>query len=82
MVAFVPAGTPAVQLPAVNQLESIAPVQLVWARVDTVDAESNAITAVVVSKCARINALAKHAPAKTHWYNGESVIRHNCGEQQ
>src|SRR5262245_23835909 len=50
MVALVPAGTPAVQLPALNQLESIAPVQLVWARVDTVDAESNAITAVVASK--------------------------------
>src|SRR5262245_20408524 len=56
MVAFVPAGTPAVQLPALNQLESIAPVQLVWARVDTVDAEINAITAVVVSKCMRIDA--------------------------
>ena len=55
MVAFVPAGTPALQLPALNQSEFIAPVQLVWARVATVDAESNAITAVVVRKCARIS---------------------------
>jgi hypothetical protein len=56
MFAFVPGvGTPAVQLPGLNQSEDIAPVQLVWARVDTVDAESNAITAVVVSKCVRIS---------------------------
>jgi hypothetical protein len=34
----------------------VVPVQLVWARVATVDAESNAITAVVVSKCVRIDA--------------------------
>jgi hypothetical protein len=29
---------------------------LVWARVDTVDAENNANTAVVVSKCVRMDA--------------------------
>src|SRR5262249_61180903 len=57
-IALVPSvGTPAVQLPAINQSEDVAPVQLVvWARVATVDAESNAITAVVVSKCVRIDA--------------------------
>jgi hypothetical protein len=56
MVAFIPVGRPPLQLLALNQLEDIAPVQLVWARVDTVDAEINAITAVVVSKCVRIDA--------------------------
>src|SRR5262249_59758162 len=55
MVALVTAvGTPPVQLGALNQSEDISPVQLVWARVDTVDAASNANTAVVVSKCVRI----------------------------
>jgi hypothetical protein len=52
-------GTPAFQLAAVNQSDEDPPFQLVWARVDTVDAESNAITAVVVSKCVRIDAPAK-----------------------
>src|SRR5262249_41871898 len=56
MVALVPVGTPAVQFAAVNQSEDVSPVQLVCARVDTMDAESNAITAVVVSKCVRIDA--------------------------
>jgi hypothetical protein len=52
MNAAVPiVGTPPVLLPALNQLLSIVPVQLVWARVD----ESNANTAVVVRKCARIS---------------------------
>jgi hypothetical protein len=56
MNAVVPiVGTPPLQLPAVNQSEDIAPVQKVWARVDTVDAESNAITAVVANKCVRIS---------------------------
>ena len=55
MIALAPkVGTPPLQLPALNQLLSIVPVQKVWARVDTVDAESNAITAVVVSRYARI----------------------------
>ena len=40
MLALVPAvGTPAFQLPAVNQSEETAPVQFVWARVDDVDCE-------------------------------------------
>src|SRR5262245_44179481 len=53
-------GTPAVQLPAINQFSDIAPVQLVvWARVDTVETESNAITAVVVSKASLL--LFEHA---------------------
>jgi hypothetical protein len=37
-------------------LPATVPVQLVWARVATVLAESNAITAVVVRKCLRIDA--------------------------
>src|SRR5262245_2766500 len=44
MVAAVPSvGTPALQFVAVNQSLDVVPVQLVWARVATVDAESNAI---------------------------------------
>ena len=38
-------GTPAFQLPAVNQSEETAPVQSVWACVETVDATKSAIAA-------------------------------------
>jgi hypothetical protein len=48
MFALVAAvGTPAFQLPAANQSEEIAPVQLVWACVDTVDAASSASVIIV-----------------------------------
>jgi hypothetical protein len=44
MLALVAAaGTPAFQLPAVNQSEETVPVQLVWACVETVDAATSAI---------------------------------------
>ena len=38
-------GTPAFQLPAANQSEDTAPVQLVWACVETVDTATSAIAA-------------------------------------
>src|SRR5262249_22050607 len=50
-----PIGTPAVQLPGVNQSEEIAPVQKVCARVDDVAASNAAATTVVANKCARIS---------------------------
>src|SRR5262249_50906479 len=50
-----PVGTPAVQLPAVNQSEEIAPVQTVCARVDDVAASNAAATTVVANKCLRIS---------------------------
>ena len=51
MFALVAAvGTPAFQLPAVNQSEETAPVQLVWARVETVDAAKTAIVASNMDK--------------------------------
>ena len=40
-------GTPALQLPALNQSEDTAPVQLVCARADTVDAASSASVIIV-----------------------------------
>jgi hypothetical protein len=46
MFALVAAvGTPAFQLPAGNQSDETAPVQLVWAYVETVDAVKSAIAA-------------------------------------
>ena len=46
MFALVAAvGTPAFQLPAVNQSEETAPVQSVWAYVETVDVVKSAIVA-------------------------------------
>ena len=43
-------GTPALQLPGVNQLEELVPVQLVCALVDTTDAASNTSAAKKTDK--------------------------------
>ena len=46
MLALVPAvGTPAVQLPGINQSEEVAPVQSVWACAETIDAAKSTLIA-------------------------------------
>jgi hypothetical protein len=51
MLALVTAvGTPALQLPAVNQSEETVPIQWVWACVAIVDAAKSAIVASNVDK--------------------------------
>jgi hypothetical protein len=52
-VGVAPVGTPAVQLKGVNQLEEIAPVQVVCARADVV--ASNAAATTVVANKVRIS---------------------------